>query len=155
MMLLYVRPCMSLVGVIFVDQSSPFFCPRSYFTRSMRLFKLFSPLTLLFGARASSLKSREPAPHPLDVRDLLDLCAPIDREFVVPNSLGVLLSFGVLGRSTPHRILSVSVPDQVSYRCLPLSVGNSWLHSVRLFCHSGGEPLRIGGCHRCLDKLCT
>jgi hypothetical protein len=72
----------------------------------MRLFKLFSLLSLFFGARAFSLKSREPAPHPLDVRDLLDVCASINIDLAVPDLLGILTAVGVIGRSTSHCIAS-------------------------------------------------
>ncbi|KAH9975013.1 hypothetical protein BGW80DRAFT_126310 [Lactifluus volemus] len=39
----------------------------------MRLFKLLSLLSLFFWARASSLKTRQPASHPLDARQLSDV----------------------------------------------------------------------------------
>ncbi|KAI0247441.1 hypothetical protein BJV78DRAFT_1245779 [Lactifluus subvellereus] len=62
----------------------------------MRLFKLFSLLSLLFGVRASSLDSRSPAPHPLDTRDLLDVCASINVNLEVPDLLGILTAVGVI-----------------------------------------------------------
>jgi len=65
-------------------------------TGNMRLFRLLPTLGLLFGARASSFNSREPAPHPLDARDLIDVCASLDTELVVPNLLGILSVVGVL-----------------------------------------------------------
>jgi hypothetical protein len=63
----------------------------------MRLSRVIPALSLLFGARASSLDSREPASHPLDVRDLLDVCASINTELAVPDLLGVLTAVGVIG----------------------------------------------------------
>jgi hypothetical protein len=65
----------------------------------MRLFKLLSLLGLLFGARASSLKTREPAPHPLDARELLDVCAFVNADLNVPDLLGLLSLVGVIGQS--------------------------------------------------------
>ncbi|KAH9994315.1 hypothetical protein BJV74DRAFT_351374 [Russula compacta] len=44
----------------------------------MHLFLALPVLNLLFGARASLLDSRSPAPHPLDVRDTVDVCGLID-----------------------------------------------------------------------------
>ena len=41
----------------------------------MRLFRALSALSLLLGARASFLDSRQPVPHRLDVRDTPDVCA--------------------------------------------------------------------------------
>ena len=65
----------------------------------MRLFKLLSLLGLFFGARASSLNTREPASHPLDTRDLLDVCAFVDADLNVPNLLGVLSLVGKISGS--------------------------------------------------------
>lgn len=62
----------------------------------MRLFRLLPALSLLFGARASSLESREPPAHPLDARDLLDVCASVNAELEVPNLLGILTAVGVV-----------------------------------------------------------
>jgi len=76
----------------------------------MRLFRLLPTLTLLFGARASSFESREPAPHPLDARDLIDVCASIETELVVPNLLGILGAVGILGESTFISKFMTSVP---------------------------------------------
>ena len=44
----------------------------------MRLFRVLSTLSLLFGARASSLGSRQSDAHPLDARDVSDVCAMLD-----------------------------------------------------------------------------
>ena len=38
--------------------------------------------SLFCGARASSLDSRSPAPHPLDARQLLDVCASVNTESI-------------------------------------------------------------------------
>jgi hypothetical protein len=77
--------------------------------RGMALVKLLSLLTLLFGATASALKAREPAPHPLDVRQLeSNQCANIEVS---------LLDYGIaadISGSILHGISSIAVPDQVS-----------------------------------------
>ncbi|KAI9431247.1 hypothetical protein H4582DRAFT_2009867 [Lactarius indigo] len=65
----------------------------------MRLFRVLPALGFLFGARASSLQSREPAAHPLDARDLLDVCASVSTELVVPDVLNILTAVGVIGQS--------------------------------------------------------
>ena len=44
----------------------------------MRLFHVLPTLSLLFGARASSLDSRQSDAHPLDARDVSDVCAMLD-----------------------------------------------------------------------------
>jgi hypothetical protein len=41
----------------------------------MRLFRALPALSLLLGARASFLDSRQPVPHRLEVRDTPDVCA--------------------------------------------------------------------------------
>ena len=52
----------------------------------MRLFGVLPVLTLLLGARASSLDSREPAPHRIETRDTgADVCYPIDLGYLFPN----------------------------------------------------------------------
>ena len=58
----------------------------------MRLSHLLSIFCLLFGAYASSFDSRAPAAHPLDARDLLDVCASVNTELVVPDLLGGILT---------------------------------------------------------------
>ena len=65
----------------------------------MRLFRVLPIFSLLFGTRASSLDSRAPDAHPLDARDLLDVCASVDTDLVVPNLLGGILSAaGAIGQ---------------------------------------------------------
>ena len=49
----------------------------------MRLFRALPVLSLLFGARASFLDSRQPIPHRLDVRDTPDVC--VNAEFDYPG----------------------------------------------------------------------
>ena len=44
----------------------------------MRLFHVFPILSLHFGARASSLDSRQPDAHPFDARDVSDVCAMLE-----------------------------------------------------------------------------
>jgi hypothetical protein len=63
----------------------------------MRLFSILPFLGLFFVARASRLDSRKPAPHPLDVRELIDVCANINANLQVPNLLGILTAVGVIG----------------------------------------------------------
>ena len=48
----------------------------------MRLFLVLPFLSLLFGASASSLDSRRPDAHPLDARDVSNVCAVLtSRDF--------------------------------------------------------------------------
>ena len=47
----------------------------------MHLFRVLPVLSLLLGACASSLDSRQPVPHQLDVRDTPDVCATVDVDF--------------------------------------------------------------------------
>ncbi|KAH9961729.1 hypothetical protein BC827DRAFT_256215 [Russula dissimulans] len=61
----------------------------------MRLFRLLPALGVPFGARAFSFESRERDPRPLSARDI-DVCACINAELVVPNSLGIQTPVGVL-----------------------------------------------------------
>jgi hypothetical protein len=67
----------------------------------MRLFRVLPALSLLFGAgaSASSLDSRDPTPHRNDVRALIDVCASINVQLVVPDLLGVLTAVGLIGGS--------------------------------------------------------
>jgi hypothetical protein len=66
----------------------------------MRLFKHLSLLGLFFGARASSLKTREPAAHPLDARELLDVCALVKTSDVdFPDQVAILSFMGIICRS--------------------------------------------------------
>ena len=66
----------------------------------MRLFCILPVLSVLLGGRASSLDSRDPAPHRLDVRDTPDVCGLVNSEIVVPDILGILTAVGVIGKST-------------------------------------------------------
>jgi hypothetical protein len=66
----------------------------------MLLFRVLPVLSLLLGARASSLDWRDPAPHRLDVRDTPDVCGSVNSEIVVPDLLGILTAVGVIGGST-------------------------------------------------------
>ncbi|KAH9974995.1 hypothetical protein BGW80DRAFT_1488004 [Lactifluus volemus] len=53
----------------------------------MHLFKFLSLLCLFFGARAlSSLKTRGPGSHPLAARELLDVCAFMSGDIIIPNA---------------------------------------------------------------------
>jgi hypothetical protein len=52
----------------------------------MRLSRVPPLLSLLLGAHAYSLDSREPAPHRLDVRATCDLCATVSTVFGLPGS---------------------------------------------------------------------
>ncbi|KAI0300652.1 hypothetical protein B0F90DRAFT_395233 [Multifurca ochricompacta] len=60
----------------------------------MRIFRVLPILGLLFGAHASPLESREPASHPLDARAPLDVCANVNVDLAVPDSLGTLTTVG-------------------------------------------------------------
>ncbi|KAF8260047.1 hypothetical protein EI94DRAFT_1812253 [Lactarius quietus] len=62
----------------------------------MRFFHVLPIFSLFFGARASSLDSRRPDVHPLDARDVQDVCAFLNRELVVPNKAGTLTHAGRL-----------------------------------------------------------
>ena len=71
----------------------------------MRLFHVLPILSLLSGASASSLDSRTPAAHPLDTRELLDVCASVDVDLDGPELLGNLLgASGVIGQFDTHSI---------------------------------------------------
>ena len=50
----------------------------------MRLFHLLPILSFVFGAGASSLDSRMPDAHPLDARDVPNVCAYLNTELEVP-----------------------------------------------------------------------
>lgn len=60
----------------------------------MRLFSFLPVLGLFLGTRASSQ-----ALHRFDLRDLVDVCASINSELVVPDLLGVLTAVGVISES--------------------------------------------------------
>ncbi|KAI0048159.1 hypothetical protein FA95DRAFT_1491411 [Auriscalpium vulgare] len=62
----------------------------------MRIFRVLPALALFAGARASSLDGRAPVAHPLDTRDVLDICAAIDVELTVPGILGISIPVGLL-----------------------------------------------------------
>jgi hypothetical protein len=64
----------------------------------MHLFRILPILSLLFGAHASSLDPRRPDAHPLDARDLSDVCGSLNTELVVPDLLGILTAVGVIGQ---------------------------------------------------------
>lgn len=64
----------------------------------MRLFHVLPILSFFFGARASSLDSRQRDAHPLDTRDVLDVCASVDAGLVVPDVLGILTAVGNIGQ---------------------------------------------------------
>jgi hypothetical protein len=90
----------------------------------MRLFHVLPILGLLFGVSASSLDSRAPAAHPLDTRELLDVCASVNVDLQAPELLGDLLGVsGVIGQF--HTPLStdfkVSLPMLLTDVCLCLS----------------------------------
>ena len=89
----------------------------------MRFFRVFPFLSLLFGASASSLDSRAPAAHPLDTRELLDVCASVNVDLEAPNLLGnVLGATGVIGQfNSPLNRFRV-VLNRLFNRCLPLSL---------------------------------
>ena len=51
----------------------------------MRLFYLLPILSFLFGTGASSLDSRMPGAHPLDARDVPNMCAYINMDLEILN----------------------------------------------------------------------
>ena len=75
-----------------------FVSPFLVFLSVMRFLRVLPALGLLFGARASQLDSR--VPHTLDTRDLLDVCADIKVDLIVPNLLNILKAAGLVGAST-------------------------------------------------------
>jgi hypothetical protein len=77
----------------------------------MHPVRILQILSLLFGARASYVDSRGAVPHPLDVRDITDVCATVDTELVVPNLLGILTAVGVIGASTSVSKFMLRIPD--------------------------------------------
>jgi hypothetical protein len=84
-------------------------------SRDMHPFRLLPVLSLLFGARASNVDSRNAVPHPLDVRDTVDVCATVDTGLVVPNFLGKMTNVGYISASTSSFIftftLCIPVPE--------------------------------------------
>ena len=66
----------------------------------MHPFCLLPVLSLLFGVRASNVESRNAVPHPLDVRDTVDVCATLDTDLVVPDFLGRMTGVGSISAST-------------------------------------------------------
>jgi len=62
----------------------------------MHLFRILPVLSLFLGARASHVDTREPIPHPLDVRDTFDVCANINAELIIPDLVGKPVDFGLI-----------------------------------------------------------
>jgi hypothetical protein len=88
-----------------------------------RLFKVLSILSLLFGARASFLTTRLPAPHPLDVRQVSNVCANINEQFPFPGSSAVAFTVG--GSTPTYEVSSILIG---CLRYLSLCGGHSDLH---------------------------
>ena len=65
----------------------------------MRLFRILPVLSLLFGAQASHVNVREPAPHPLDIRATLDVCANVNTALQV-TVLGKVVTVGHISTSS-------------------------------------------------------
>ena len=86
----------------------------------MRLFPVLPVLSLLFGAHASSFDSRRPAAHPLDARDLLDVCASVSVNLSPVVDIG---QFNVLSSQSISSALYNGFD-----RCLSLSVGSPRLY---------------------------
>ena len=90
----------------------------------MLLFRVLPFLSILFGASASSLDSRRPDAHPLDARDVSNVCAVINRRASgVPASLSITLE--LLGLTSQFNgLLSQSIPSILNgvVRYLYLSV---------------------------------
>ena len=73
----------------------------------MHLFRVLPFLSLLFGASASSLDSRRPDAHPLDARDVSNVCAVLNWA-EVPTALSLTLE--LLGLSSQlNGLLSQSI----------------------------------------------
>jgi hypothetical protein len=81
----------------------------------MRIFHILPIFSLLVGIRASSLDSRRPDAHPLDARDVSDVCAlltPDESDFGLYLGLFFSDAYGLfnLPHSQPiQRILSVII----------------------------------------------
>jgi hypothetical protein len=90
----------------------------------MRLFRALPTLSLLLGASTSSLDSRQSNAHPLDVREVNDVCAPVNVDLQAPNLLGNLLgASGVIGQFKPRSLDRFQgVLTHAFDRCLPLSL---------------------------------
>ena len=90
----------------------------------MRLFHVLPILSLLFGARASSLDSRHPDAHPLDARDVSDVCATLNPSPDDPDLFGPLAISDAIGQfdlslSQPiSRVLSLIIMLTGSCLCV-------------------------------------
>ncbi|KAH9170198.1 hypothetical protein EDB89DRAFT_1331255 [Lactarius sanguifluus] len=78
---------------------------RSNLLDIMRLFRILPVLSLLFGTGRSSLQSREPAAHPLDARDLLDVCASVHTPLIALRLY--ISSLRILGQPGQFDVLSL------------------------------------------------
>jgi hypothetical protein len=65
----------------------------------MHIILVLPIFSFLFAARASSLDSRWPDAHPLDARDVTDVCSLVSTEFEVPDSDGNTEDIGLLRQS--------------------------------------------------------
>jgi hypothetical protein len=64
----------------------------------MRLICVLPTLSLLLGASASSLDYRHPDAHPLDARDVSDVCAFVNAELIVLSEYNAPTDVGGLGQ---------------------------------------------------------
>ena len=99
----------------------------------MRLFHGLPILSFLLGAGASSLDSRAPNAHPLDARDVLDICAYIDQQLDV-MSWYITVSAGVISQSNVpslNRFLRVPYCNHHFDRYLSLSIGRPPVRGVQ------------------------
>jgi hypothetical protein len=90
----------------------------------MRHFRVLPPLSLLLGARAYSLDSRDPTAHRLDVRATSDVCATV-------HSFLALSGTPRIGGSTFKGSLP-DVPVFLKDRQTSVSVCRIFLFSLRL-----------------------
>jgi hypothetical protein len=76
-------------------------CVATCLTCLMRLFHVLPILSFLFGASASSLESRQPDAHPLDARDVSDVCALLNPDSSNPSYSQLVQELGYTGQYGP------------------------------------------------------
>ena len=106
----------------------------------MQLFHFLPVLSLLLRARASSLDSREPAPHHLDVRDTSDVCAVVSGFIYFDNGY-----FDQLGVLCLHYNACFCVPERSTEDvCTCLSTVNAYVESLQLSTYGSLVPGTLG-----------
>ena len=139
----------------------PYLCVKNSPARGMRLrvLPVLPVLSLLLGARASSLGWRDPAPHRLDVRDTSGVCTFVNTELIVSATSGsttnltdlriasvlTLWITGTLGAAFPiiaHSSHATHIPRTIfeyifTSRCYFLSYKLAQVCQIfRLYCHN-------------------